>query len=556
MATEDQQTTTTHRTLGPGRAVRAGTDTDYREVIEAAGEPHLVRTDLLPGGRRGDAATDGGLSLAHLAHITDVQLIDHQSPGRLECLHQLVGDPRTRGLIPMIRPQELMGAHATDALVRALNAAGRSGLTGAPLQLTISTGDSIDNTQWNEMQGFLALLSGGAVVPDSGGDAYEGVQDGRFAWTWAPEVPGHPYAKAHGFPEAPGILDAARRPFSAAGLSTPWISAYGNHDGLIQGRAPITAALAEILTGDRKVITVGDGDLPDVGTQMPGFFTGDDHLVTADDGRRPLTRQEYMAAHLGDGGNPGGHGFTPRNLEEGTAYYVYDALPGVRIITLDTTNTDGYANGSIGTRQLAWLHERLAEVNPRHLDTDGRWVTGGDDDRLVVIATHHSRDLMDNPYEAPTPIDAMAADGPRHTGLVLEAALHCYPNVVAWINGHIHKHIVEPRQGPAGGYWEITTSSVLEWPSQARLIEILDRSDGTLSLRCTVIDHQGPAHPGGVDSVLDLAAWHRQLAANDPTGVNGLDASGRAIDRNVTCVCPTPGDWPADRAPGRRWGPA
>ena len=74
--------------------------------------------------------------------------------------------------------------------------------TGAPLGLCISTGDSLDNAQLNELQWFLALLAGGAVAPNSGGPDYQGVQapGWRPAAYWRPEPGPDPYKDRFGFP--------------------------------------------------------------------------------------------------------------------------------------------------------------------------------------------------------------------------------------------------------------------------------------------------------------------------------------------------------------------
>ena len=47
------------------------------------------------------------------------------------------------------------------------------------------------------------------------------------------------YRAEYGFPTIPKLLDAARRPFTAAGLDIPWYTCFGNHDGLSQGNFPI-----------------------------------------------------------------------------------------------------------------------------------------------------------------------------------------------------------------------------------------------------------------------------------------------------------------------------
>lgn len=42
----------------------------------------------------------------------------------------------------------------------------------------------------------------------------------------------------------PGLLDAARRSFAAEGLAMTWYTAFGNHDGLVQGDFPHTMQLS------------------------------------------------------------------------------------------------------------------------------------------------------------------------------------------------------------------------------------------------------------------------------------------------------------------------
>ena len=103
-----------------------------------------------------------------LVHLTDLQLADVQSPTRFEFLNRCFADPRYAEIIPVQRPQEALTAHAVDAMLRTVNAL-RGPATGAPLRLAVTTGDAIDNAQWNELQTVLALLDGGLVAPDSGG---------------------------------------------------------------------------------------------------------------------------------------------------------------------------------------------------------------------------------------------------------------------------------------------------------------------------------------------------------------------------------------------------
>jgi metallophosphoesterase (TIGR03767 family) len=524
--------TTLDRTIRFGAVQREGSRHAYRSLTYAPGESRAVRDDLASRTSR-----TVGRSLAYLVHLTDIQLLDVQSPGRLEMIHSIGERPDTSLLLPMQRPQELLVAHATDALVRTLNAVGTSPLTGASLDLALTTGDSIDSVQWNETQAYLALLSGGPVSMDSGGPAYEGMQDGSVDWAWDPERAGVGWGGDHGFPAVPGLIDAGLRPFTAAGLDMPWLACHGNHDGLVLGRTPATPELAKVLTGSDKVVDVPPGPLGDFASDPMHLFSGPCRQVHASEDRRPIDRAEFIRAHFEDGGRPSGHGFTAENLANSTAYFAYDEIPGVRIIVLDTTNPGGNFEGSIDDGQLAWLEARLREVHHRYQDADGRDVAGGGDERLVLIASHHARTSMTN--TTPTPSDHPDA-GRRVLGEELASVLGRYPNVVAWLSGHTHRHHARPWRGGGSPFWEITTSSIMEWPSQVRMLEIISNDDGTISLVSTVVDHGASITPGGLETVDDLASWHRELAANDPYGVSGFEGLGTVMDRNVELVLPDP----------------
>ena len=75
--------TTLARTLVRGTPGTGG----YAPVIVQAGEPHTVRTDL--GGTANPARTSTRSPVLAFAHLTDVHLVDAQSPMRLEYVDRL-----------------------------------------------------------------------------------------------------------------------------------------------------------------------------------------------------------------------------------------------------------------------------------------------------------------------------------------------------------------------------------------------------------------------------------------------------------------------------------
>jgi hypothetical protein len=74
---------------------------------------------------------------------------------------------------------------------------------------------------------------------------------------------------------------------------------------------------------------------------------------------------------------------------------------------------------------------------------------------------------------------------------------------------------------------------LVDWPCQARVVELFDAGDGLLAIACTMVDHDGPPDPARAVEPAELAALHRELAGNVP--IAGFDSGreGTPLDRNV-----------------------
>lgn len=515
----------------------------YRRLDEGPGWPTVVRSDLAePASDR----IDRRAAIASIVHLTDIHLVDVQSPGRVEFLDRFGG-----ALTAAFRAQESLTAQVGSSMVRRINALGGGPITGRAFDCAVSTGDNIDNQQRNEAEWFIRLLDGGLLSPNSGEEKlYEGVQDvaGFDSAYWHPDE-GRPddFKKLFGFPDQPGLMEQAIRPFETPALEVPWYSTYGNHDGLLQGNLPATEKINEILTLDRKVLDLkaGQSGADFIGTMFidpMGMLRDLDagayamREVTPDPLRRLLIGREWVQLHLDSAAKPGpvGHGYTEDHLELPAIYYDFSIAEGVAGISLDT---GGYNSGSIGESQFTWLRESLEKRHSTYLDEAGSVVRTDHDDELVVIFSHYGPRAMDRGMKDPSD-----PGGRRILGEEVVTMLHRFPNVIAWVNGHHHSNSVTPVADPSGlgnGFWDINTASHIDFPQHARLIEIADNSDGTMSIFCTMIEHMAAARaPESPSGVVDLAALSRELAANDPQRRDS--ASGETTDRNVELVLKDP----------------
>lgn len=442
------------------------------ELEVAPGADLIARTELAP-------AAPLGRSLATLGHLTDAHVMDAESPARVPFLSQL-GQPFNS----TFRPQEALTAQVMDGAVRAIDALHPDAV--------IQGGDLIDNAQENELARGLALLAGGRVDPGSGARRYHGVQEAGDAdpFYYRPDIDA---------PRHPGLLAAATRRFHAAGLKAPWYPVLGDHDLLVQGILTPTSLTDGIARGGRAVWRLPSGlkappgasDLaaaaPD-GLPDPGLFEpliqqllsapGVD--VPADPHRRELSaatvvKQLRRAASLPRGG--------------GLLDYTFDVGPRLRVIVLDLVRREGGSDGLVHGGQATWLSRQLARAG----------------DRWVLVVTHQPL------------TNSVGGSG-------LLALLDRVPRVVAVLSGHTHENRIEPRQGPGGGYWLISTASLIDYPQQARALRLHETDGGGVALQTWMLDHV----PG------ELGDVSRELAYLDAQGGRPQGFAGSPRDRNVT----------------------
>jgi 3',5'-cyclic AMP phosphodiesterase CpdA len=287
---------------------------------------------------------------------------------------------------------------------------------------------------------------------------------------------------------APGLPQELRCEAGTTGcanlrLEVPYYVAFGNHDGYIRGTLVTEPGLQEASTST---------------------------------GRRYLREQrEFIDEFFQTGATPGpvGHGFNHvdaarRNDADGRndGYYAFDAgkKDRFRMVVLNTIidgtderipaplreakNPFALDSGWIDAAQFDWLKAELAAAAARG--------------QLVLVFSHHP-DLSFAEYgtfSAGAPLGTPAA--------ALDAELASHPHVVAWIAGHTHRHRIRafkvdngtgsngvvsaPVQckgpGPCTGFWQIETASLIDFPQEARLLEVFERG-GTGVIRSTVLQH-------------------------------------------------------------------
>ncbi|WP_027501789.1 TIGR03767 family metallophosphoesterase [Rhodococcus sp. UNC363MFTsu5.1] len=513
----------------------------YRRLTAGPGWQMIVRGELAEA-RSG--REERRRALASVVQLTDLHIVDAQSPMRFEYVHQLNGSA--------FRPHETLTTQGLVSLVSRINSLPGGPHTRRAFDAVVTTGDNTDNKEHAELGWLLTALNGGTFIPNTGAaDRYEGVQNSGSDLYWNPESPIRDIYKKAGFPELPGLLGAAAlTPVTSPGLRTPWYSVFGNHDDSIQGTIPSgIGPLEAMYTGSIKIETPDSEQARAIGSAassdpaaLPSILaavTTPPRIVTPDANRAPFTPRQYIAAHLDPrnaGPGPVGHGFAPDAGETGIGYYSFEIAPGVVGISMDSTNRAGFVEGSLGEAQFRWIEQTLQAGSSRFFDAGGRPVTQSREDTYFLLFSHHTSGSMDNLVPDPE-----RPGERRHSGAELVDLLHRFPNVLAWVNGHTHENRITPHPGAtaAQGFWEINTASHIDFPQHARLIEVVDNTDGTLSLLTTLVESDSPYEVRHGDfSQQGLASLYRELSFNDIHADPEL--LGGSVDHNTELVLVSP----------------
>jgi metallophosphoesterase (TIGR03767 family) len=513
--------------------VRSGS---YRTLVAGPGEPYLPRLDIL--GRAPSASRAASRrSLLYFGHLSDMHVIDAQSPGRIEPM--IVQDHSAWG--SAFHPQDPLSPHVTASMVKSMSDLRYSPLTGAPMGAAIVTGDSADMHSHRELRWYIDLLDGLSVDPKTS-DTFEGVQAWADAvWAYRPGDPAGGSFGAYGFPKLPDLLDQAiAQSVSSVGLPAPWYTVYGNHETLLLGTFDLDSQLRSLAVGGQKSYTFEATATMALGGYAartsaiqqaldafgiasglrPGFRS-----VPANTTRSLFTHHEFMEQHFETEKAPGpiGHGFTQHNLDTGETWWKADLTPRIRAFGLDTCNAVAGPDGAVPEVQFRWLKKELELAQQQQ--------------KLALVFSHHNSDTLENRAQRPGQNDVLiGAD--EFVAMLLQC-----PVVVGWLNGHTHLNQILAHRAPggSGGFWEITTASCIDFPQQQQVVELVDNRDGTLSLFTTVVDHAADATPGSGGDYLALASRSRELASND-WAETPLMRRGSLLDRNTELLLPAPFD--------------
>jgi hypothetical protein len=282
-------------------------------------------------------------------------------------------------------------------------------------------------------------------------------------------------------------------------VGAPWLPVLGDHDVLVQGELVPTDLTRALALGDRALWTLPTNislppdlkleasrspDGPPLSGSVNDFLIkalqGPTVKVPADQHRAELSVKDVIASLRAA---TGGVGTTDR-LD-----YVHDHGERLRFVVLDLASRIGGSGGRVVDGQVEFVQSAL----------------DGAGSRFVVFVSHQ-------------PLRQSVG------GDTIQLALDASPNVVLTLAGHTHHNRINPRRGEHGGYWNIETASLIDYPQQSRALRFHETDDGGIAIETWMLDHVPGNH---------VAQISRELSFLQATGGRPGHFSGSRTDRNA-----------------------
>jgi len=164
----------------------------------------------------------------------------------------------------------------------------------------------------------------------------------------------------------------------------------------------------------------------------------------------------------------------------------------IALDTNDLKDDEGGAAGRIRKTQMRWLEGALSCAGPKD---------------LVFVFGHHELSGIMTQEDTGNPATAQPAGE-------LERILKAHKNVIAYFYGHHHEHQIcrDDRPGVCSQFWEVQTSSVIEFPQEARRIKVKYAGKGL--------------------AFLELVTFHERLANTTDERAHAIGLARRGAERD------------------------
>jgi len=487
---------------------------DYGKLEVSEGEAHILDKTLLQNPNE-YIEPEVRKSLLFFPQITDIHITDVQSPMRALYAYSI-----GIGAGSAYRPQSIYSTHVLNSMVQTINSIHKK----ESFDCVIATGDMIDNAESIEMHWFNTLMNGGVVRANSGNheDPVEG--------------------SANDFTD----------PYVADGLSDDlnWYASLGNHDILHIGINYITDEKAEsYILGEISTISLGCGiytGTQDASTEhgdpkcafeeiekdgqakyipvgvddckVEDYGRCDNPSISPDIQRTPFRTHDELIEDIEDAG-----AFDKNNTDKQSGYYFVRPnkdIP-IELIFLDLSASKKdfikednvldpnqvMTNALLGQDQYNWLRDRLDK-----LEVEG----------VASIIVQHQPTTS---FHAQSKINSSE----------FVSLLKTYEDVLAIIAGHTHKNKIRHFNSEAEGEYplvEIVSSSLLDFPEQSRIYELVYNDNGSISLFTTMLNHASKKES------FSHKARRLSLAYTQVAKAYGDYGPGSLNDRNKEIIIP------------------